>query len=74
MYQNLLYENIIDEFQMDIKIDKNLLTMMSMMVNLMMLLKLNLEFVVIIYYLIFLNKNNYQVKNFHHDEDLLECN
>jgi len=59
---------------MDIKIYRNVLTMMSKMVNLMKQLKLNLEFVVRVYYLIFLNKNNYQVRMFHHDEEWFECN
>jgi hypothetical protein len=59
---------------MDIKIYRNVLTMMSKMVNLMKQLKLNLEFVVRVYYLIFLNENNYQVRKFHHDEEWFECN
>jgi hypothetical protein len=59
---------------MDIKIYTNVLTMTSMMVNLMRQLKLNLEFVEIVYYLIFLNRSNYQGRMCHLDEDWFECN
>ena len=59
---------------MDIEIYKNVLTMMSKTVNLMRRLKLNLEFVEKVYYLIFLNRNKYQEKMYHLEEDFLECN
>jgi hypothetical protein len=45
-----------------------------MMVNLMRQLKLNLEFVEIVYYLIFSNRSNYQGRMCHLDEDWFECN
>jgi hypothetical protein len=59
---------------MDIEIYRNVLTMMSKMVNLMRRLKLNLEFVEKVYYLIFLNRNKYQGKMYHLAEDFLEYN